>query len=84
MSDNEKKLWIDKVNFALDDIRPHLQVDGGNIEVMDVTDELIVQVKWVGNCEMCSMSRMTMKAGVEQTLISKHPEITGVVALNGI
>lgn len=84
MSENEKKEWIDRVDTALDDIRPHLAVDGGNIEVMDVTDELMVQVKWLGNCEMCSMSTMTMKAGVEQAIKSRLPEINGVEAVNGI
>ena len=84
MSDSEKKEWINRVDVALDDIRPHLAVDGGNIEVMDVTDELMVQVKWLGNCEMCTMSRMTMKAGVEQAIKSRIPQINGVEALNGL
>lgn len=84
MSDSEKKEWINKVDVALDDIRPHLAVDGGNIEVMDVTDELMVQIKWLGNCEMCTMSRMTMKAGVEQAIKSRIPQINGVEALNGL
>lgn len=84
MSEKEKKQWIDKVDAALDSIRPHLAVDGGNIEVLDITDDLKVHVKWLGNCEMCSMSAMTMKAGVEQTLKSKYPEINGVEALNGV
>jgi len=84
MSDNEKKEWISRVDRALEDIRPHLAVDGGNIEVMDVTDELLVEVKWLGNCEMCSMSTMTMNAGVEQAIKSRLPEITGIVALNGV
>ncbi|WP_235298373.1 NifU family protein [Portibacter marinus] len=84
MSDNERKEWINRVDTALEDIRPHLAVDGGNIEVMDVTDELLVEVKWLGNCEMCSMSTMTMKAGVEQAIKSRVPEINGVVAVNGV
>lgn len=84
MSDNEKKEWIDRVDTALEDIRPHLAVDGGNIEVMDVTDELMVHVKWLGNCEMCSMSTMTMKAGVEQAIKSRIPQINGVEAVNGV
>ncbi len=83
MSTQEKKDWIEKVNLALDDIRPHLAVDGGNIEVVDITEELQVVVKWLGNCEFCSMSAMTMKAGVEQAIKSKLPEITGVKAVNG-
>ena len=84
MSESEKKQWLDKIDLALDDIRPHLAVDGGNIEVMDITNKWVVEVKWLGNCEMCSMSAMTMKAGVEQTLKSKFPEISGVTTLNGL
>ncbi|MBC7885368.1 MAG: NifU family protein [Saprospiraceae bacterium] len=74
---------LDKVNSALDEIRPHLAVDGGNIEIVEITDDLIVRIKWLGNCEHCSMSTMTMRAGVEQTIKSKLPEIKGVEALNG-
>ncbi|MBK9254400.1 MAG: NifU family protein [Saprospiraceae bacterium] len=77
-------LLLDRVNNALNDIRPHLAVDGGNIEVVDITDDLVVRVKWLGNCEFCSMTSMTMKAGVEQAIKSKVPEITGIVALNGL
>ena len=82
MSVIEKQQLIADINAALDDIRPHLAVDGGNIEVVNVTDDLIVQVKWLGNCVGCSMSSMTMKAGVEQTIKSQIPGIKGVVAIN--
>lgn len=74
---------FDKVNHALDEIRPHLAVDGGNIELVEITDDLIVKIKWIGNCEHCSMSTMTMKAGVEQAIKSRLPEIQGVEAING-
>lgn len=84
MSEKEKIQWIEKVDFALNDIRPHLAVDGGNIEVMDITEDLLVKIKWLGNCEMCSMSSMTMKAGVEQSIKLKYPEIIGIEALNGV
>lgn len=80
----DKSLLIEKVNLALNDIRPFLQVDGGNIEVVDITDDMIVQVKWLGMCESCSMSAMTMKAGVEQAIKTKLPEINAVVAVNGL
>jgi Fe-S cluster biogenesis protein NfuA len=78
----DKIAFLTKVDLALDDIRPHLFVDGGNIEVVDVTEDMRVQLKWLGNCEGCSMSAMTMKAGIEQTLRSKMPEIMGVEAVN--
>jgi Fe-S cluster biogenesis protein NfuA len=72
-----------KVNLALDEIRPHLAVDGGNIELVEVTDDFIVRIKWMGNCEHCSMSAMTMRAGVEQAIKSRLPEIRSVEAING-
>jgi Fe-S cluster biogenesis protein NfuA len=71
-----------RINAALDEIRPHLEVDGGNIELVDVTDKGIVLLKWLGNCEHCSMSSMTMRAGVEQAIKAKVPEIVGVEAIN--
>ncbi len=80
----DKSLLIEKVNIALNDIRPFLQVDGGNIEVVDITDDMVVKVKWLGMCESCSMSAMTMKAGVEQAIKTKLPEINAVVAVNGL
>ncbi len=84
MTPEEKKNYLQKIDTALDSIRPHLEADGGNIEVVDLTDEMIVHIKWMGNCEGCSMSSMTMRAGIEQTLKSTMPEIAGVIALNGV
>lgn len=78
----DKSELIAKVDIALNDIRPHLAVDGGNIEVVGVTDDMKVQIKWLGNCDGCSMSLMTLRAGVEQSIRSKLPEIQGVVAMN--
>jgi Fe-S cluster biogenesis protein NfuA len=78
----DKSELIAKVDIALNDIRPHLAVDGGNIEVVGVTDDMKVQIKWMGNCDGCSMSLMTLRAGVEQSIRSKMPEIQGVIAMN--
>jgi len=75
---------LEKVNHALEDIRPHLAVDGGNIELIEITDDLTVKIKWLGNCEFCSMSTMTMKAGVEQAIRSRVPEIRNLEAINGM
>lgn len=74
----------EKINQALDEIRPHLAVDGGNIELVEVTDDLTVKIRWLGNCAFCSMSEMTMKAGVEQAIKSKLPEIKNVIAVNEV
>ena len=79
----DKSILIEKINQALNDVRPFLRVDGGDIEVVDVTDDMTVQIRWMGMCESCSMSTMTMKAGIEQAIKSKMPEINAVVAMNG-
>lgn len=84
MSETEKDKLIKKIDLILNEIRPHLAVDGGDVEVVTVTDDMTVKVKWVGNCINCSMSAMTMKAGIEQTIKSKFPDILKVVAVNGI
>ncbi len=82
MSDQEKTILLHQIELALDVIRPHLAVDGGDVSVVEVTDEMIVRVKWLGACEMCSMSLMTMKAGVEQAVKSRLPQIQSVEAVN--
>lgn len=80
----EKKKLIQRIDAALDAVRPHLEADGGNVEIVDVTEEGIVQIKWLGTCVNCSMSMMTMKAGIEQSIMGKVPEIAGIEALNGL
>ena len=84
MSTSEKKDLIQRIDTALNDVRPHLQVDGGNVEVVDVTEDNIVKIKWIGACESCNMSVMTMRAGIEQALRNKIPQIHSVEAINGV
>ena len=82
MTPAEKQDLITRIDLALNDVRPHLAIDGGDIEVIDVSDDKIVEVKWLGACNGCSMTHMTMRAGVEQAIKGKLPEINGVVAIN--
>lgn len=84
MNDANKQALKVKIEEALDSIRPHLIVDGGDIEVVDISDDFELKLKWVGNCESCNMSAMTMKAGVEQTIKQHVPEIKSVLAVNGV
>lgn len=84
MDFSDKERFKIRVNEALDEIRPHLAVDGGDIELVDITDDFIVHVKWLGNCEFCTMSVMTMRAGVEQAIMNRISEIKGVHAVNGM
>lgn len=84
MSVTEKSELIGRIDAALESVRPHLKVDGGNVEVVGVTEDMKVQIKWMGNCENCNMSTMTLRAGIEEAIRSKIPEIQGVVAINGV
>lgn len=80
----EKAKLIFRIEEALDGVRPHLIVDGGDVEVVDVTDDMCVQIRWKGMCESCSMSTMTLRAGITAAIKSQIPEILSVEALNGI
>lgn len=73
---------LDRVEAALDKIRPFLIADGGNVKVLEITDDLVVKLELEGACGTCPMSPMTMKAGVEEALKRDIPEITGVEAVN--
>ncbi len=84
MSNQNKDELIRLIDEALNDVRPHLAVDGGDVEVVDVTDQNVVKIKWLGACKSCSMTDMTMKAGLEQAIKSRLPQIEGIVAVNGI
>ena len=84
MSVTEMSELLERVDAALESVRPHLKVDGGNVEVVGVTEDMHVQIKWMGNCESCNMSAMTLRAGIDEAIRSKIPEIKGVVAINGV
>lgn len=71
-----------KVLAAIETIRPHLQADGGDIELVDITDDDRVLVKLMGACSDCSMSGMTLKAGIEHAIKSALPHIKSVEAIS--
>ena len=68
----------EKVQKALDSIRPYLQADGGDVELVNITDDGIVNVRLTGACVGCPMSQMTLRAGVERALIREVPGIKRV------
>ncbi|MFQ6132866.1 MAG: NifU family protein [Armatimonadota bacterium] len=72
----------EQVEEALKDVRPALQADGGDIELVDVTEDNIVQVRLQGACAGCPMSQMTLSMGVQQVLQEKIPEVAGVQAVD--
>ena len=68
----------EKVEQVLDEIRPTLQADGGNVDLVDVTEDGIVKVRLTGACGSCPMSTHTLKLGIEQRLKEKIPEVKEV------
>jgi len=72
----------DRIESALDTIRPYLEADGGNVRLLEVDKENNVVLELTGNCGSCPMSTMTMKAGVEEAIKREVPEIKSVHAIN--
>ncbi len=71
----------EKVESALEKIKPMLQADGGSVELVEVSPEGVVKVKLTGACAGCPMSQMTLKMGIEKMLKEEVPEVKEVVAL---
>lgn len=71
-----------KVESALESMRPFLAADGGDMELVNITEDMIVQLRLLGSCQTCNMSQMTLKAGVEEAVKRVAPEIVAVVALD--
>lgn len=71
----------DKVEKALDKIRPMLAADGGSVELVDVSDDGVVKVRLSGACGCCPMSSMTLKMGIERILKQEVPEVKKVEAV---
>jgi len=71
----------DKVAAVLDKVRPALQADGGDVELVEVTEDGVVKLKLTGACAGCPMSTITLKSGIERLLREQIPEIKEVVAV---
>lgn len=73
---------ISKIEDALAQVRPFLESDGGDIRLVEVTDDFVVKVKLLGACSDCQVSMMTLKAGVEQTIKKVLPQVKEVVDID--
>lgn len=71
-----------KVEEALDTIRPYLEADGGNVEIIEITNNQTLKIELKGACKTCNMSHMTMKSGIEETIKRAVPEIKEVISVN--
>jgi len=72
----------ERIDKALDNIRPYLETDGGNVKILEITDDMIVRLELLGACGTCPMSTMTLKAGVEEAIKKAVPEVNAVEAVN--
>ena len=73
----------ERVEFALEEIRPFLVSDGGDISLVSIDNNKVVNVKLHGNCVSCTVNQMTLKSGVEMTIKKHVPEIEKVVSVQG-
>ncbi|MEO6903873.1 MAG: NifU family protein [Bacteroidia bacterium] len=78
---NELKI---KVEEALDQVRPYLQADGGDVILIEITNDYVVRLELLGACKSCSMSAMTLKAGIEESIKRAVPQIKAIEAINSI
>jgi Fe-S cluster biogenesis protein NfuA len=72
----------EKVIAALEDIRPMLRQDGGDVEFIELTEENVVRIRLQGHCAGCPYSQMTVKNGIERILRQQYPEIKSVESIN--
>ena len=74
-------MLVEKVKAALENVRPSLQADGGDVEFVSLADDGTVSVKLTGACGKCPMAQMTLKMGIENYLKKEIPEVTSVVGV---
>lgn len=72
---------IAKIETAISSLRPYLEADGGDMTFVELTPEFVVKMRLHGSCQSCSMSNMTLKAGIEQAIKSAVPEVVAVEAI---
>ncbi len=72
---------VERVENALNQLRPYLEADKGDVTLLEITDDMVVRLRFLGACSSCSMSAMTLKAGIEHTILRMVPEIKSVVAV---
>ena len=70
-----------RVEEALQTIRPYLEADGGDVEIVEITSDNIVRLELKGACKTCNMSHMTMRAGIEETIKKSVPEVKGIESI---
>lgn len=72
---------MEKIKHAINMVRPYLIADGGDVELIEVSDDLVVKVKLTGACEGCPFSVQTLRAGIEQAIRNEVPELKELISL---
>tara|TARA_B100001094_G_scaffold320596_1_gene367038 strand:- start:1404 stop:1655 length:252 start_codon:yes stop_codon:yes gene_type:complete len=77
-----KKEVLTRVNIGLEKIRPFLNSDGGDVKIVELSDDGVLTLEFLGNCSSCSMSNMTFKSGIEENVLKEAPEVKLVQVTN--
>jgi Fe-S cluster biogenesis protein NfuA len=73
---------VTRVEQALNTVRPYLATDGGDIRVVELTDDMVLRLEWLGNCSSCAMSPLTLKTGIEDAVLNSVSEIKSIEVIN--
>lgn len=75
-------LTLENTEKVLKEVRPYLQMDGGDVEVIEICEEGIVKVRLMGSCKKCPLSMMTLRAGIERALMKEIPSVKRIESVN--
>jgi len=81
MNNIQRDLVLNNINSAINEVRPYLRADGGDVELVDLMPDNTVRVRLMGACDGCQFSVMTLKAGIEQAIRKKFPEMKELIAV---
>jgi len=81
MNNTLNNINIQKIQTAIEEVRPYLNSDGGDVQLIELTSDNVVKVRLTGACDGCPFSLMTLKAGIEQAIRKKFPELKELVAV---
>lgn len=81
MDNSDREIIAGKVNKAIESVRPYLNADGGDVELVEITDDRTVKVRLTGACDGCPFSLMTLRAGIERAIRAEYPEMNELIAV---
>jgi Fe-S cluster biogenesis protein NfuA len=82
MNNSQRDVIINNINSAISEVRPYLRADGGDVELVDLMPDNTVKVRLMGACDGCQFSVLTLKAGIEQAIRKKFPDLKELVAIS--